>query len=108
MYLIELLLPLRDNQGVAFDRGHFDRVRDELVDRFGGVTAFIRSPAEGVWKDDKDAAPNESAAVRDDVVIYEVMSDGLERDWWRAYREDLTARFAQDELVIRATAIERL
>jgi hypothetical protein len=105
MHLIEILLPVRDNQGTAFPRSHFDRVRDELAQRFGGVTAFLRSPAEGVWKDD---GPGRPGAIHDDVVIYEVMAAQLDRDWWQAYRKDLAARFAQDELVVRASAIERL
>ena len=106
MHLIELFLPLTDNQGRPFARAHFDRVRDELVERFGGVTAFLRSPAEGVWKD----APGQSAqqAVRDDMVIYEVMADQLDRDWWRSYGEELRRRFDQDEILVRATAVERL
>ena len=106
MFLIELVLPLRDNQGSAFSRSHFDRVRDELVERFGGVTAFLRSPAEGVWKDNPGASASD--AVRDEIVIFEVMAEQLDRSWWRNYRETLTARFAQDELVVRASAIERL
>jgi hypothetical protein len=105
MHLVELILPVRDNQGAAFARSHFDQVRDELVQRFGGVTAFLRAPAEGVWK---EAPADDQEAVRDDVVIYEVMTQQLDRAWWRAYRQDLTARFAQEDLVIRATAIERL
>jgi hypothetical protein len=106
MHLIELFLPLCDNQGSAFARQHFERVRDELVEGFGGVTAFLRSPAEGVWKQ----VPGVSAdqAVRDDVFVYEVMADQLDRDWWRAYREDLCRRFAQDEILVRATQVERL
>jgi hypothetical protein len=106
MYLVELILPVSDNQGAQFPRSHFDRVRDELVERFGGVTAFLRSPAEGVWKESPRG--QEAAAVRDDVVIFEVMADALDRSWWHRYRLDLTARFAQDELVVRATLIERL
>jgi len=32
----------------------------------------------------------------------------LDRAWWAAYRAKLEERFAQDELVVRAHAIERL
>lgn len=45
MYLVQLLLPLRDNEKQAFPRAEFDRVRNELTERFGGATAFLRSPA---------------------------------------------------------------
>jgi hypothetical protein len=52
MHLIQLLLPLHDNDGPAFPSNHFKQVRSDLTDRFGGVTAFIRSPAVGLWQDD--------------------------------------------------------
>jgi hypothetical protein len=101
MYLVEILLPLYDNEGRAFGAGEFDRVRDELAARFGGVTAFRRAPAEGVWAEDGELS-------RDRVVIFEVMAEALERQWWAAYRRELEARFRQEKLVVRATAFEEL
>ena len=47
MYLVQLLLPLYDNANTRFPRETFDHVRQELTDRFGGVTAFLRSPEKG-------------------------------------------------------------
>ena len=102
MYLIQLLLPLCDNLNVRFSRETFDIVREELTHHFGGVTAFLRSPGEGFWR------WTESAVSRDDVVIFEVMADQLDRAWWRQYRKDLEQRFRQAELVVRASTIERL
>lgn len=102
MHLVRLILPLYDNEGRAFPRADFDRVRDELTERFGGVTAFLRSPAEGAWKE------GEGGVTRDDVVVYEVMTEQLERRWWADYRDQLTRRFRQDELIITATTAERL
>ena len=102
MHLIQLLLPLYDNSNVRFHPETFDHVRQELTDRFGGVTAFLRSPGEGFWRE------SEGAVNRDDVVIFEVMADELERQWWANYRKELEQRFRQIELVIRVSAIERL
>jgi hypothetical protein len=102
MHLIQLLLPLYDNSDVRFPRETFDHVRQELTDRFGGVTAFLRSPGEGFWR------MAENAINRDDVVIFEVMTDELDRPWWVQYRRELEQRFRQIELVIRASLIERL
>jgi hypothetical protein len=96
MFLIEILMPLYDNEGRRFDAGEFDRVRDELAVRFGGVTAFRRSPAEGVWAQDGEVS-------RDRVVIFEVMAETLERDWWREYRAELERRFRQEKMIARAT-----
>ena len=52
MYLVQLLLPLYDNEKNAFDHSLFEGVRSELTQEFGGITAFTRSPAEGLWKED--------------------------------------------------------
>jgi hypothetical protein len=42
------------------------------------------------------------------MVVYEVMAETLDRNWWADYRDKLEARFEQDELVVRAWPIERL
>jgi hypothetical protein len=102
MHLIEILLPLSDNEGKPFAPELRTQVRDELVEHFGGVTAFTRSPAEGLWK------AGEGGAERDDIVIFEVMADWLDRGWWRTYRAELERRFRQDEIVVRAREVELL
>jgi hypothetical protein len=101
-YLIQLLLPLYDNRGDAFPPERFAEVRDELVARFGGLTAHTRSPARGLWQQEH------GRTVRDDVVIYEVMAEALDERWWRDYRAILERRFAQDALVVRAQQIRML
>ena len=100
VHLIEILLPLTDNSGEPFPAELQAAVRDELAEHFGGVTAFTRSPAEGLWKEG-GGAPD-----RDDIVILEVMADWLDRGWWRGYRAELERRFRQDEIVVRARAVE--
>jgi hypothetical protein len=102
MYLVQLLLPLYDNSGQRFPSASFADVADELTDRHGGVTAYLRSPAEGSWRE------GDGPVDKDEVVMFEVMVDHLDRDWWSRYRAALETRFAQDELVVRATAMERL
>jgi hypothetical protein len=101
MHLVQLLLPLRDNDGRAFGAALFTDVRRELTARFGGLTAYSRAPAEGEWDGGE-------GRTHDDVVVHEVMADVLDRGWWSAFRADLERRFAQDEIVIRAHAVERL
>jgi len=102
MYSIEIFLPLYDNEGRAFGRADFARVRNELAERYGGVTAFTRAPAEGVWQAESGDLS------RDELVIFEVMAEELDRDWWTEYREALRRRFRQEELLMRATATELL
>lgn len=102
MHLIQLLLPLYDNDGVHFAQSLYAQVRGELVERFGGLTAYTRAPAAGVWEE----APGRH--VRDDIVIYEIMAEALDRDWWQRYRTELEQRFVQEKLVVRATAVQLL
>ena len=101
MNLVQLLLPLMDQDGKPFPRSFFHQIRDVLTDRFGGLTAYTRAPAEGVWDQGDEVA-------HDDIVVYEVMVADLDRAWWAEYREGLEKQFDQEELVIRAQRIERL
>jgi hypothetical protein len=100
MHLVQLLLPLSDNDGRLLPSNLFSEVRQELVGRFGGLTAFTQAPAEGLWKDDK------KASIRDAIVIFEVMCDVMDRAWWAEYRRMLEERFQQEQVVIRAMNVE--
>lgn len=102
MYLIQLFLPIYGNRGEKFSALHYREVRDELVEKFGGVTAYTHSPAHGLWQ------PDEERTVQDDLVTYEVMAQDLERPWWRACKARLEHRFQQQEILIRAQVIEVL
>jgi hypothetical protein len=102
MFLIQLLLPLYDNAGQRFPKERYAQVMDELTDRHGGVTAYLRSPADGSWK------VQTGEVDRDEVVMFEVMLEALDHPWWAAYRKTLEERFAQEALIVRATAFERL
>jgi hypothetical protein len=104
MFLIQFLLPLRDNEGRAFSRAEFERVRTELTDRFGGVTAFLQAPASGAWKDEETGGQTK----RDEVVLFELMTESLNRPWWANYRAELEARFRQKAVVVRALVVEGL
>ena len=102
MHLIQVLLPLYDNAGEPLPRDLFRAVAGELTDRFGGLTAYTRAPAEGLWKEGADTT------TRDDIVVYEVMADRLDRAWWRDYRAGLEAQFRQDLVVVRAQSVKLL
>lgn len=102
MHLIQLFLPIYDNHGQAFPRALFEAVRMELAEAFGGVTAYTRAPATGLWEDDAGRVQ------RDEVVLFEVMVETIDRAWWQAYRRGLERRLRQDEVLVRATQVERL
>ncbi|BCS53969.1 hypothetical protein [Geobacter sp. SVR] len=102
MYLIQILLPLLDNDGKPFPPHEYERVRDELTELYGGITTYVRSPAKGLWKE------SSSMTIHDDIVIYEVMVGQLDRDWWRAYREKLASLFRQEVLIVRVSEVSLL
>ena len=79
----------------------YEEVRQNLSRRFGGITAFTRAPAHAI-------SQAEGEIVHDDIVVFEVMTDTLDRPWWDSYRRQLEQSFSQDEIVIRAVAITRL
>jgi hypothetical protein len=102
MYLVQLLLPVYDASGTAFPGARFDAVRGALTERFGGVTAYTRAPAQGLWEDEAGHLE------RDEVVLFEVMVDALDHGWWTAFRLSLEVDFQQDEILVRASPVERL
>jgi hypothetical protein len=97
MHLVQILLP------VAGGRKAFDEVMRELAERFGGVTAYTRAPAAGLWKKSRSASTE-----RDDIVVVEVMVEPLDKRWWTRYRRSLEKRLRQKKLVVRAHDIESL
>ena len=74
--------------------------RRELVERFKGVTAYVRSPAKGLWT----AADGQIET--DDVVMVEVVTETFDRPWWRTYAMTLARRFHQDTIHVRAMSVD--
>jgi hypothetical protein len=102
MHLVQLLLPLYTNAGDPIGEEAFSTVRRELTERFGGVTAYARAPASGLWK------TGDGRVHRDDMMMVEVVVEHLDPAWWGVYRTGLERRFEQDSLFVRAIPIERL
>lgn len=100
MYLVQLL-PRHDNNDQDFPHPYFNAVREDLTGRLGG-TAFLRSPAVGLWKEGYDVVN------RDDVVMFEVLTEQLDQVWWDCSRTHLQKTFRQDEVLIWASVITRL
>lgn len=104
MVLIQLLLPttVSTEQSPDATTTALAETHRELAEAFEGLTAYVRSPATGVW-----TAPD-GRTERDNVVMVEVVTDRFDRDWWRAYARTLAARFQQDTIHVRAFPIELL
>lgn len=98
MNLVQILLPVCDNQGRAFPATMYKDVKLALSRRFQGLTAYSRAAAEGLWRTGKSVK-------RDDIVVYEVMTNGLNRKWWKNYRRELEKQFKQESIIIRVQKI---
>ncbi len=101
-HLVQLLLPVRDNNNRPIPDSAYEEIKRELVIRYGGVTAFTRAPAEGVW------AASSGARQEEDVVIVEVMTPDLDTAWWGRFRKQLEKALGQEEIVVRAFPIRIL
>ena len=101
-HLVQILLPINARDGTPLPNEMFAKVRAELTERFGGVTAYSRSPATGLWKREDEGIE------RDQVIMVEVVVDVFDREWWAAYRERLEQRFGQEEVHARALAMEQI
>jgi len=102
MHLVQILLPVYGNDGKALLQETYGGIREYLVAKFGGLTAFTESPAEGLWTQD------DQQTKRDEIILIEVMVSEIDRVWWAAYREGLQVRLKQESIVIRALPIEHL
>jgi hypothetical protein len=101
MDLARLYLPLRDNQGEAFPPLMFRAVEEELSRRFGGVTAHLESPANGLWREN-------GKMHADEVVIFEILLDEADRTWWTTYRERLERDFRQKRILLLLQPVEAI
>ena len=97
MVLIQLLLPTTGGAG-GDSLAPLAETRRELAERFNGLTAYLRSPAKGLW-----TAPD-GHTEQDNVVMVEVVTDAFDRTWWRTY----VARFCQEDIHLRAVPVEML
>jgi hypothetical protein len=98
MVLIQILLPAAIPG--CDTTPAFATTREELVQRFKGLTAYSRAPAKGVW-----TAPD-GRTDRDDMVMVEVVKESFDKTWWRAYAAVLAVRFHQDTIHVRAVPIQ--
>jgi hypothetical protein len=101
-HLIQILLPLDDNDGKPLPRDRFEKTRAELLERHGGITAHAGAPAEGVWKE------GSGAVLLDRIVVLEVLVDSVDHAWWAGYRARLEERFRQKSILVRAVQCETL
>jgi hypothetical protein len=98
VHLVKIFLPLNDNNGRPFDAEKYVAVREHLTERFGGLTALSRSPAQGTTSDG-------GKTVHDEIIVFEVMAETLDASWWKSYRLQLERDFRQDEIASTVTLL---
>ncbi|MDH4992396.1 hypothetical protein QEZ48_16405 [Aquamicrobium lusatiense] len=99
MQLVQILLPLTDNDGNPFPSQMFQTLKADLTKAYQGATAFVQAPAQGRWSQDN------ASAAEEDIVIFEVMIADLDLGQWQQRRGDLESRFQQERVVIRRMGI---
>ena len=95
---MQILLPTRTGTGQPVTQARFEELLQELTNKFGGVTSFVRAPGQGLW----DKRGN---VERDNIAVIEVMRDELDPPFWHAFRRKLER---EQEIVIRAQQVNRL
>ena len=100
VHLVQIFLPthINDQQSALA----IDREVKLLADEFGGATAFVNSPASGMWTDD------DRHHQKDVVILIEIMAPIWDAVWWSAHKRDLELIFDQEKILIRRTACEIL
>jgi len=63
-HLVQLLLPLGRPDGARFPAPLYRDVTRELTERFGGVTAYNRAPASGLWDEGSGRTEHGDIVVR--------------------------------------------
>jgi hypothetical protein len=102
MYLIQILLPLYDNRGRRLPKKLFDDTSRSLAKFHGGVTAYTRSPAVGLWNS------GGSKLKTDEIIVYEVVTPDLKEKLWKSRRKKWEAAFRQESILIRASRCQQL
>lgn len=64
MHIVQVLLPIYDNDGQVFEQALYLDVNTAFTERCDGVTAYVHSPAEGAWQGPSGAKRH------DEIVIF--------------------------------------
>jgi ATP-dependent Clp protease ATP-binding subunit ClpA len=90
----DLFVPLRYNDGTPVESDKLDRLRQRLVDQFGGLTD-LHQRHEGYWKIG-------GVTFRDEIVIYRALADDVDaaRLFFRQVKEELKVDLRQEDILI--------
>lgn len=100
-HLVQILLPIEIGNGQPLGKDWFDGFLEELTEKFGGATSFLRASGQGLWQIGRGTK-------KDSIAVVEIMVERLDNAFWRSLRERLERELEQKEIVIRAQEITRL
>jgi hypothetical protein len=81
-YLVQILVPKETGKGETVSKEWFDEFLQELTDKFGGATSFVRAPGQGLWR-------SGGTTEQDNIAVIEVMAAKLAPEFWRSLRQRL-------------------
>jgi hypothetical protein len=98
----ELYIPLFLNDGTPVGDTFVDRIGQQLLEQFGGVT-FLPQPHEGMWR-------MGNVTFRDKIVILKVLTSEVRvaRRYFRQLKEKLKRELQQEEILIVVKDAERI
>lgn len=102
MQLVQIFVPVIWQDEPSRFKAEVGKVVQELTERFGRATSFIRDGAEGRWAND------DGALEPDTVVIVEVQVGEVFVPWWSGFQERLERRFGQEEILVRYHEVNAL
>jgi hypothetical protein len=88
----EIYLPAVLEDGTPVNAAEVDRVKERLVEAFGGYT-HLQQRHEGAWS-------MGGVTFRDEVTIIRVLDDGSSKFDMQSFKRDLEARFKQKSILI--------
>lgn len=101
--LVQLFIPLYDQQGKPFPEKFYTAIHTELSEKFGGLTVYTRSSATGIWKE------NKQKTVHDKLMVYEVLIEDLaDRSYWIKLKSKLENQFSQEELLLLISTVQKI
>lgn len=92
---VELFIPLINQQNNTSIHKKYNQLRIQLLSKFGGLTIYKRTPVEGLWNDENEKT------VQDDIMIYEIMIQQVDLNYWKDLKRSLEKSLNQEEIIIR-------
>jgi hypothetical protein len=102
MQLVQVFVPVIWKEEPSRFASEVTQVVQELTERFGGATSYLRGAAEGRWKNDNGEVE------KDEVVVIEVQVGEVSLGWWSAFQTRLERRFGQEEILVRYHEVHAL